>query len=130
MPIKSITHIPILVRDQDAALTWFQEKFGFVVCEDNAELVAGYRWLTVAPAADRSTRFILMLPEEDNDAARIGANGMCILACDDVKADCATLTASGVRVVDGPTEAASGTTATVLDLYGNPYYLVQPAQGS
>ena len=68
-----------------------------------------------------------MLPQEDTDDARIGTNGMCILACDDVKADCATLTERGVRVVDGPTEAASGITATVLDLYGNPYYLVQLA---
>ena len=99
MPIKSITHIPIVVRDQDAALTWFQEKFGFVVCDDNAELVPGYRWLTVAPAANRSTCFILMLPQEATDEARIGGNGMCVLACDDVKADCESLAASGVRVV-------------------------------
>jgi catechol 2,3-dioxygenase-like lactoylglutathione lyase family enzyme len=122
----SITHVPIVVPDQDEALRWYQDRLGFVVCEDNAELVPDYRWLTVAPGADRSTRFILMLPQEEADVGRIGKNGMCVLACDDVEGDCQSLAGNGVRIVDGPNRAAWGTTAIIADLYGNPYYLVQP----
>lgn len=126
MAIKSITHMPVVVPDQDEALAWFRDKLGFVVCEDNADLVPDYRWLTVAPAADRGTRFILMLPQEDADKARIGGNGMCVMASDDVAGDCATLSAAGVKVLDGPNEAPWGKSAIIADLYGNPYYLVQP----
>lgn len=130
MTIKSITHVPVVVSDQDEALSWYRDKLGFVVCEDNAELVQDYRWLTVAPAADRSTRFILMLPQEESDKARIGNNGMCVMASDDVSGDCAALSAAGVRVIDGPTDAPWGTSAIIADLYGNPYYLVQPGPAS
>ena len=126
MSIKSITHVPVVVADQDEALAWYRDKLGFVVCEDNAELVAGYRWLTMAPEADRSTRFILMLPQEEGDTSRIGRNGMCVMSSDDVVGDCQALGAAGVRVLDGPTRADWGTTAIIADLYGNPYYLVQP----
>lgn len=126
MAIRSITHLPVVVPDQDEALAWYRDKLGFVVCEDNAELAADYRWLTLAPAADRSTRFIFMLPQDEADKARIGKNGMCVMSSDDVAGDCAALSAAGVRVVDGPTDAAWGTAAIILDLYGNPYYLVQP----
>ena len=126
MAIKSITHLPVVVADQDEALAWYRDMLGFVVCEDNAELVADYRWLTVAPPADRSTRFILMLPQESGDKDRIGKNGMCVMASDDVAGDCETLSAAGVRVLDGPTQAPWGTSAIIVDLYGNPYYLVQP----
>jgi hypothetical protein len=50
---------------------------------------------------------------------------MCVLASDDVAGDCEAFAASGVPVLDGPTQAPWGTTATIADLYGNPYYLVQ-----
>ena len=126
MAIKSITHVPVVVPDQDEALAWFRDKLGFVVCEDNADLVPDYRWLTVAPAADRGTRFILMLPQEEADKARIGANGMCVMASDDVAGDCAALSGAGVRILDGPNDAPWGRSATFADLYGNLYYLVQP----
>ena len=126
MTIKSITHVPVVVPDQDEALAWYRDRLGFVVCEDNAELVAGYRWLTMSPAADRSTRLILMLPQEEGDRERIGKNGMCVMASDDVAGDCETLSAAGVRILDGPNREAWGASATIADLYGNPYYLVQP----
>lgn len=127
MTIRSITHLPVVVPDQDEALAWYRDKLGFVVCDDNADLTPGYRWLTVAPAADRRTQLILMTPQDDRDQARIGNNGMCVMASDDVEGDCKVFAAAGVRVLDGPTQQAWGTTAIIADLYGNPYYLVQPA---
>ena len=106
-------------------LAWYREKLGFEVCQDESGKVPGFRWLTVAPAGSHSTQLILMLPQEDADQARIGANGRCVLASDDIAGDVSTFRERGVRVLDGPTEAPWGTTATIADLYGNPYYLVQ-----
>lgn len=127
MAITSITHVPVVVPDQDEALAWYRDKLGFVVCEDNADLTPDYRWLTMAPPSDRSTRFILVPAQDEGDEARIGRNGMCVMTSDDVAGDCSALAASGVRILDGPNPAPWGTTAIIADLYGNPYYLVQPS---
>ena len=129
MSILAITHIPIFVPDQDEALTWFMDKLGFVVREDSSDPEQGFRWLTIAPADNSGVCFILMTPQEPGDEERIGANGMCILASDDVTADCKAFDENGVKIVDGPNQVGWGMTATIADRYGNLYYLVEaPSQ--
>ncbi|ANG62248.1 hypothetical protein A8C75_06915 [Marinobacterium aestuarii] len=126
MTIKSVTHLSVFVRDQDEALDWYRDKFGFVVCDDNSDFMPGFRWLTVAPMQGGWPQLVLMPPMQEGDQARIGANGFCVLASDDCRADCELLRARGVRVAEEPSEVPWGVSAIVLDLYGNPYNLVQP----
>ena len=125
MSILGLTHIPIVVPDQDEALAWYLDKLGFVVREDSSDPEQGYRWLTIAPAGSSGASFILMTPQEAGDEKRIGNNGMCILASDDVTADCALFKERGVKIVDGPNQVGWGMTAIIADRYGNLYYLVQ-----
>jgi predicted enzyme related to lactoylglutathione lyase len=130
MSILALTHIPVVVPNQDEALTWYTEKLGFVVREDNSDAEQGYRWLTIAPAGNSGTCFILMMPHEPDDEKRIGKNGMCILASDDVTADCAEFKEKGVKILDGPNQVGWGMTAIIADRYGNQYYLVQAPDAS
>ena len=125
MSILAITHTPIVVPDQEEALRWYVDKLGFVVREDVSDAEHGYRWLTIAPADSSGAHFILMTPREPDDEKRIGGNGMCILASDDVAADCKLLAQKGVRILNGPNQVGWGMTATIADRYGNSYYLVQ-----
>ena len=130
MSILGLTHVPIVVSSQDEALTWYTEKLGFVVREDNSDAEQGFRWLTIAPAGNSGACFILMTPNEKGDEQRIGKNGMCILASSDVAADCAAFKEKGVKVLDGPNQVGWGVTAIIADLYGNQYYLVQAPEAS
>ena len=125
MSILAITHIPIVVPDQDEALAWYVNKLGFVIREDSTDQNEGYRWLTIAPEGSSGTHFILMTPREAGDDKRIGSNGMAVLACDDVAGDCKVLAEKGVQILDGPNKVGWGLTATIADRYGNSYYLVQ-----
>ena len=125
MAIKHITHICVYVRDQDQALDWYTEKLGFKICDDNSEMVPGFRWLTVSPDADSATQMVLMPAGTDADQARIGANGICVLGTDDCRGDCAALAARGVEVVEQPSTVPWGVSAIFKDLYGNPYNLVE-----
>lgn len=125
MSILAITHVPIVVPDQDEALAWYVDKLGFVVREDHTDPEHGYRWLTVAPERSSGAHFILMTPQEAGDEKRIGANGMSVLASDDVAGDCAAFAKKGVKMIDGPSQVGWGMTAIIADRYGNRYYLVQ-----
>jgi catechol 2,3-dioxygenase-like lactoylglutathione lyase family enzyme len=129
MSILAITHIPIVVPDQDEALAWYVNKLDFVVREDSTDQNEGYRWLTIGPSGSSGTSFILMTPQETSDDKRIGNNGMCVLASDDVAGDCKAFAEKGVKILDGPNKVGWGLTAIITDRYGNPYYLVQaPSQ--
>jgi catechol 2,3-dioxygenase-like lactoylglutathione lyase family enzyme len=129
MSILAITHIPIVVPNQDEALAWYVGKLGFVIREDSTDQNEGYRWLTIAPEGSSGAHFILMTPQEEGDDKRIGRNGMAVLACDDVAGDCKALAEKGVEILDGPNKVGWGLTAIIADRYGNPYYLVQaPSQ--
>src|SRR3569833_1950082 len=49
MAVTKLSHVTIIVPDQNEALTWYTEKFGFEKRADDTGSMAGYRWLTVAP---------------------------------------------------------------------------------
>ena len=59
------------------------EKLGFEVCMDNDEVVSGMRWLTVCPAGNAATQFVLMLVREESDKSRVGTNLMTVLSSTD-----------------------------------------------
>ncbi|MDH3688762.1 MAG: VOC family protein [Gammaproteobacteria bacterium] len=129
MGIQHITHVSVYVRDQDEALIWYTRKLGFKVCDDNSDLVPGFRWLTISPPGDDSTRIVLMPVCEERDEVRIGNNGMCVLATDNCREDSRILEKRGVKIVDPPTDLPWGISAIISDLYGNPYNLVEVGKG-
>ncbi len=126
MTINRVSHITVFVADQDEALAWYQDKLGFEVVMDNSDVVPNLRWLTVAPAGNDATQFVLHLAHSAADKSRIGSNLMTVLSCDDCVADMQRLESLGVEIVDPVTEVPWGMSGIIRDLYGNPYNLVGP----
>lgn len=125
MSIQHITHFSIYVKDQDECLIWYQQKLDFIVCDDNSKLVPGSRWLTISPAADKSTQFVLVLAVNQEQKNRIGNNGMCVLTTNNCRSDCEVFEVRGVEIIQAPKSVPWGISAIINDLYGNPYNLVE-----
>ncbi|MBF6467667.1 VOC family protein [Nocardia beijingensis] len=105
----ALTHIGVLVADQDKALEFYRDVIGLEVRADLP--FAGGRWLTVGPAKQPGIEFILETPEMVPDeaagaAARArlanGAQGTLIFTTDDVDATFARLRDAGVEVTQEP----------------------------
>ena len=62
MAISKLTHVTIVVANQDEALAWYQDKFGFEVVTDDSETIPGSRWLTVKPQGQEGLEIILFPP--------------------------------------------------------------------
>ena len=126
MTISRVSHITVYVEDQDQALAWYTEKLGFEIVMDNNDVVPNLRWLTVCPAGNQATQFVLALAHSHDDKSRIGNNLMTVLSSDDCEADLNQLEQAGVEIVDPPSEVPWGISGIIRDLYGNPYNLVGP----
>lgn len=125
MAITGITHVSVYVKDQQEALDWYVANFGFEKQMDDDTQMPGFRWLTVAPAGNPSTQFVLMPAMAEDHQTRVGTNGMTVLGSSDCRADCQRLGELGVEIVEQPTQLPWGWSAIVKDLYGNPYNLVE-----
>jgi len=115
----------IYVADQDECLSWYRDKLGFALCDDNSQLVAGSRWLTIAPAISSITQFALIQVANEDQKRRIGNNSMCVLNSDNCYSDCELFEIRGVEMLQEPEIVPWGISAIFRDLYGNPYTLVE-----
>jgi catechol 2,3-dioxygenase-like lactoylglutathione lyase family enzyme len=128
-----LTHTPIVVRNQDAALKFYSDVLGFETRADYQQ--PGHpRWLTVAPKGD-NVELILVegvysvdprpAPEADS-----GGNHH-VFVTDDCHRDFETLKARGVQFKhDAPVEAPYGISVYFTDPDGNHLTLLQPRQGT
>jgi catechol 2,3-dioxygenase-like lactoylglutathione lyase family enzyme len=92
-PTTRISHIGTVVipcRDQEAALRFFQDTFGFEVRMD-AEFAPGQRWIEVAPPGAETTIALAPLPDDGTREIEIS------FATEDARADHATLRSQGVE---------------------------------
>ncbi|WP_067574854.1 VOC family protein [Nocardia acidivorans] len=101
----ALTHVSLLVDDQEKALEFYRDIIGLEVRQDMP--FPGGRWLTVGPAAQPTIEFIIenpaMNPTPERSAAAqarlaSGAQGTLIFRVDDVDALFAKLTEAGVQV--------------------------------
>jgi predicted enzyme related to lactoylglutathione lyase len=128
-----LSHITILVRDQDEALEWYTTKLGL---EKRADQPMGpeMRWLTVGVPGQPDPEIVLLKPapcERGEEfyktlLERIGQGTMWGFTTDDCQKTYEELTARGVEFNKPPEEAPWGIHAEFKDLYGNEFMLVQP----
>ncbi len=128
MAITKISHVTVIVNDQDEALKWYTEKFGFEKRVDDATTMPGYRWLTVAPHGQQGVEVALFKARNEQEATWVGQGTLWVLEVDDCRATVAELAARGVTVLSQPEQMPWGVSAIVQDLYGNPYNLLQLGQ--
>ncbi|MFG1797157.1 VOC family protein [Nocardia sp. NPDC049149] len=105
----ALTHVAVLVGDQDKALEFYRDLLGLELRQD-LEFPGG-RWLTVGPAAQPGIEFLLEVPAMNPDdtlraasEARLanGAQGMLIFTTDAVDETFARLRDAGVQVTQEP----------------------------
>ncbi len=129
--ISDVTHATVLVRETDEALDWYTGTLGFELRNDE-EFGPGMRWVTVAPE-NGTTELVLQEPDAEvhgEERAKkmrdqIGAAPTTVLAVDDCRSTVAELEDNGVEVTTQPEEVPWGVHANIVDLYGNPYNLVE-----
>ncbi len=117
--IEKISTITIAVKDANEAERWFTEKLGFEKRRDLAG--PGIRWLTVAPKAQKEVQFLLATWFPDH----VGKNATCVVDTPDCRKAYEELKQRGVTFRQEPKDRPYGIEAVFVDLYGNPYALVQ-----
>lgn len=124
--INKISMITVVVKDQDEALKWYTEKLGFEKMSDDS-WGEGFRWITVAAPKQKDVRITLASSKwyGGGSGDQVGKNTTVVLDSDDCKKDYELLKARGVEFTDPPTEETYGISAVFLDLYGNPYNVVE-----
>ncbi|WP_292388240.1 VOC family protein [Methanosarcina sp. UBA5] len=130
--IEDMTHVMLFVKDYNEALDFYTNKLGFVKVTDVSP-VPGWRFLSVAPNG-QGTEIILHVPnpamqgeaEAKRETELIGKTPALIFKVDDCKKTCDELRAKGVTIVEEPGEAPYGIQAHIVDLYGNPLWLIEP----
>lgn len=70
--ITNISHVTVLVKDQDEALKFYTEKLGFEVGTDMSMPDYGMRWLTVRPKGQPNLELTLMPATTEEMRAAIG----------------------------------------------------------
>ena len=128
--IEKLTHVPVVVSDQDEALRFYVEVLGFEKRADYQQ-PGRPRWLTVAPEGV-DTELILfegnykLDPRAPPDADS-GGNHF-VFKTNDCRKDFETLKGRGVKFKDpAPVEAPFGIAAYFTDPDGNHLTLLQPA---
>ena len=132
-----LTHVTVVVKDQEEALRWYTEKLGFEKRADDSTTMPGLRWLTVAPQGQTEPEIVLNQPDtrimgKEHDEmmnrlrSSIGKNPTWVLWTDDCMRTYEELVKRGVKFPFPPQRQPWGLSAVFEDLYGNPYNLLEP----
>ncbi len=127
-----ISHLSLIVRNQDEALAFYTEKLGFVVTEGHKAEDGTWYWLTIAPTKDSAVSLSLLLPQQPEDSAVIGKQSgsipLFVLLTDDCHKTTQEFAAKGVTFTKQPTNEFWGIDAVIQDLYGNLIDICQPTE--
>ena len=125
--------ITIVVDDYDSAIAFFTDALGFDLLEDSPSLTNDgrpKRWVTVRPPGGH-TGILLARADGERQAAAVG-NQVAgrvgfFLRVDDFDAAFERMTAAGVEFVGSPRAEPYGRVAVFLDIAGNRWDLLGPA---
>lgn len=126
--ITGLSHVTILVDNQDKAVEFYTKKLGFDLHTDAT--FGSERWLTVSPKGNKHLEFALVLatPENKHLVGKQANNlPLCSFTTPDCKKTYKELSSKGVEFTTIPVEEPWGVSAMFKDLYGNIFYLNQPA---
>jgi catechol 2,3-dioxygenase-like lactoylglutathione lyase family enzyme len=128
-----IQQFTIIVDDYDEAIGFFTEVLGFELVEDSPSLTNDgrpKRWVVVRPPGAQ-TGILLARADGERQAAAVG-NQMAgrvgfFLRVDYFDAAVDRMTAAGVRFLTAPRTEPYGRVAVFLDIAGNSWDLLGPA---
>ena len=129
---QSLGLVSLVVRDYDEALAFFVGKLGFRLVEDTVVPEQSKRWVVVSPPGAVESQLLLArasTPEQQSHVGvQTGGRVFIFLYTDNVWRDYESYKSKGIVFVREPKEEPYGTVAVFLDLYGNMWDLLQPAQ--
>ena len=124
--------VSLVVRDYDETLAFYVGKLGFTLLEDTAVPEQSKRWVVIQPPGARESALVLARAANETQASRIGnqtgGRVFLFLYTDDFWRDYQRFRDQGVTFVREPKTEPYGTVAVFLDLYGNPWDLVQSSR--
>ncbi|GIK64556.1 MAG: lyase [Chloroflexota bacterium] len=130
--ITKLTHVTLMVQDQEEAANWFMENLGLIKVSDSP-MGENARWVTLGIQNQPGLEIILQHytwgpgdATEAGRAARIGKEQGFIFQVDDCHKMTAEMKTKGVKFVMEPSDFPWGIQAMFLDLYGNCHSLSQP----
>jgi predicted enzyme related to lactoylglutathione lyase len=136
--IQRLSHVTIIVKDIDEALDFYTQKLGFDKVMD-APMGPGMRWVTVAPRGQKDVEIVLQKPSPEMQGEaeakemmkQVGHGTAWVFRVDSCRKTCDELRKKGIQIVREPEVLPFGTEAIFVDLYGNPFILMEPpaAQG-
>ena len=130
--IERLSHVTILVRDIDEALDFYTRKLGLVKVMDSS-MGPGERWVTVAPKGQKDVEIVLQKPspamhgekEAKQMLKQVGKGTTWVFKVDNCQKTCDQLRKKGVQIVREPETLPFGIEAVFVDLYGNPFVLME-----
>jgi catechol 2,3-dioxygenase-like lactoylglutathione lyase family enzyme len=126
--MQSLSAISILVPDYDPAIAWFNEKLGFILCEDT-DMGEGKRWVSMAPHKDAQTKIVIARATTPAQVAAIGnqfgGRVGFFLSVDDFDAAYQRMLAAGVTFRETPRTMPYGKVVVFEDYLGNGWDLLQ-----
>ena len=125
--MKTIKSIVILVKDQQEALEFYQDKLGFELHTD-ASFGEGNRWVTVNVPGLKDVEIVLALAKDEAAKNKVGQqvdpeNALMGFYTDDIAQDMARFKDYGVALDSELVEEPYGKFIFFKDLYGNRFYL-------
>ena len=127
--LNSISHITLLVDDQDIALD-FYKKLGFSVHTDAN--FGDMRWLTLHAPNQKNVELALLQAEDEEEEALVGnqaaSKPFITLDVSDCKAACKKWKSEGIEIFEEPKQEPWGISAAIVDPFGNLIYVCQPTQ--
>jgi lactoylglutathione lyase len=128
----SIASVSLVVRDYDEAIDFFTKSLRFRLVEDSP-LGEEKRWVVVEPPGSIGASLLLAkaanLEQESRIGNQTGGRVFLFLHSRNFWEDYKHMQASGVRFTEPPRQEPYGLVVVFLDLYGNKWDLIQPAEG-
>jgi catechol 2,3-dioxygenase-like lactoylglutathione lyase family enzyme len=125
--MKKVMLFKLYVTDQEAARSFYVEKLGFEVAEDNR--LGDYRWLLVKAPDNEEVSINLEVARTDEEKALVGRQAATqpffSISTDDCLRDYQAMKGRGVLFDGEPKTMPYGTGVMLRDLYGNKIYLNQ-----
>ncbi|MGI5171770.1 VOC family protein [Spirillospora sp. CA-253888] len=125
--------VTIVVDDYDSAIGFFTRALGFDLVEDSASLTNDgrpKRWVVVRPPGAQ-TGILLARADGERQVSVIGGQAAgrvgFFLRVEDFDAAYERMTAAGVEFVSAPRDEPYGRVAVFLDIAGNRWDLLGPA---
>ena len=128
---NSIPSISLLVREYDEAIKFFTEVLRFTLVENTLQ-GGGKRWVLVAPSGSKGASLLLARADTPEQISHIGnqtgGRVFLFLQTSNFWEDYNFMVSHGVRFAEQPRQEPYGQVVVFLDLYGNKWDLIQPAE--